>query len=344
VKISRLAVAAALLTLAGACAPPPAARPTYAVTDRGADTDGDGAADKDDACPADPEDGLLPKANDGCPAADPDQDGVIAGDDQCPDAKEDQQAPSPADGCPLGDADKDGVADALDQCKDKAEDNEAPSPSDGCPAPDADGDLIVDAKDKCPAEPETINEYRDADGCPDQEPTTVVWDDESSAIFIPVAKRFHFGSDSSDLGPEGDATIAEIAKLLEEHPEIQRIEIEGHASTKGNESYNVALTERRAHVVGLALKNKKVDEKRLVPIGYGEHCPAVQTANEVDEPKNRRVLVKTVLVSGTWRDTPRGCWKAQTKGINPTKRKPGVAVPPKPQPLPPDPLPPSLPA
>lgn len=339
-KIGRIATT--LLLIAAGCAPAPVARPTYAVTDRGADQDADGAADKDDACPADPEDGLLPKANDGCPAADPDQDGVLAGDDQCPDAKEDKQAPAPADGCPMGDADKDGVADLLDQCKDKAEDNEAPSPSDGCPAPDQDGDLIADARDKCPAQPETVNEFRDADGCPDEAPSSVVWDDESSAIYIPPARRFQFGSDSSDLTPADEATIAEIAQLLAAHPEIQRVEIEGHASTKGNDAYNVALTERRAHVVGLALKNRKVDDQRLVPIGYGEHCPAVQTADEVDEPKNRRVLVKTVLVGGAWRDTPRGCWKAQTKGINPTKRKPGVLVPPKPQ-REPDP-PPSLPA
>ena len=114
---------------------------------------------------------------------------------------------------------------------------------------------------------------------------------------------------------------------MSDHPEIQRMEIEGHASTKGPEDYNVSLTERRAHAVGRALVQKGVAATRLVPIGYGEYCPAVPTAGEVDEPRNRRVLLKTVLVSGVWRDIPRGCWKAQARGINPTQRKPGVGNP-----------------
>lgn len=313
------------------------ARPTYAVSDRGADTDGDGAADIDDACPKDAEDGLPPKANDGCPASDWDHDGILLADDQCPNAKEDGAAPSPKDGCPMNDADGDGVADSLDKCSDKAEDNIDPEPNDGCPAPDSDGDLIVDSRDKCPNEPETVNEYRDSDGCPDQEPTEVTWDDSSSAIYVPASKRVQFASDSADLPAGADATIAALAGIMKERPEIQRLEIEGHASTKGDTGYNTQLTERRAHTVGRALVSAGVDAKRLVPVGYGEYCPAVQTPDDVDEPKNRRVLLKTVQVSGVWRDVPRGCWKAQAAGVDPTKRKAGVAAataqPPPPRPI-----------
>ncbi len=316
-------VLALLLCACGDSAP----RPTYGVADRGADTDQDGAADVDDACPADPEDGLPPKANDGCPASDPDQDGVLLADDKCPDAKEDGAPPSPQDGCPVADTDKDGVADAMDKCPEKAEDNEAPAPGDGCPAPDTDGDGIADGRDKCPSEAETVNEFRDADGCPDQEPQSVVWDDESSAIFIPTAKRFQFDHDKADMPAGSEATVAEIAKVMADHPEIQRVEIEGHASTKGPAPYNTSLTDRRAYSVGKALQAKGVSANRLVAIGYGEYCPAVPTADEVDEPKNRRVLIKTVLVSGVWREVPRGCWKAQAAGINPTKRKPGLPAP-----------------
>lgn len=313
----------ALLLIAAACNPA-IPRPTYSVSDRGVDTDQDGAADVDDACPNAPEDGLPPKANDGCPADDADQDGITLADDKCPDAKEDGELPNPTDGCPMTDTDKDGVADSRDRCPDKAEDNELPDPNDGCPAPDRDGDLIVDSRDKCPTEPETVNEFRDQDGCPDQEPLEVVWDDESSAIFIPSAKRFQFEHDKADLSPGADGTIAEVAKVMAEHPEIQRVEIEGHASTKGADAYNTQLTEERAQTVGRALVAKGVASSRLVPIGYGEHCPAVATADDVDEPKNRRVMIKTVLVNQVWREIPRGCWKAQAAGIDPTKRKPGV--------------------
>lgn len=315
-----------LLGLAGvACSGPPPT-PVYAEVSRGADQDGDGAADIDDACPADPEDGLLPKANDGCPATDPDHDGVLLADDRCPDAKEDGQAPMPADGCPMADADGDGVADAKDKCPSRLEDNQDPDPGDGCPSPDNDADGIADVVDKCPAQAETVNGYRDSDGCPDTPPAEVAFDPDASEIYVPETKKIEFDSDSADLTTPAQATITEVAKALKEHPEIGRVEIEGHASSKGDLQYNVGLTERRAQAVGRALVKAGVDPARLVPVGYGEFCPAMDRGDDVDEPKNRRVLLKAVLVRGVWQTVPRGCWRAQTAGINPTKRKPGVAA------------------
>lgn len=322
---ARLAALLGLWLAAAACGPA-APTPHYAEANRGADQDGDGAADIDDGCPADPEDGLLPKANDGCPATDPDNDGVLLADDRCPDAKEDGLDPSPADGCPMADADKDGVADAKDRCPDKLEDNQAPDPSDGCPAPDRDADGIADSADKCPAEPETINGYRDADGCPDSPPTTVAFDPDSSEIFVPEGKRIEFDSDSADLTPAAQVTVVDVAKVIAAHAEIDRVEIEGHASSKGDPAYNLGLTERRSQAVGRALVKAGVAATRLVPIGYGEYCPAVDRGDDVDEARNRRVAMKAVQIHGVWQSVPRGCWRAQTMGINPTKRRPGVAA------------------
>ncbi|WP_437989495.1 OmpA family protein [Sorangium sp. So ce145] len=315
-----------LLGLAGAACSGPPPTPVYAEVSRGADQDGDGAADIDDACPAAPEDGLLPKANDGCPAPDPDHDGVLLADDGCPDAKEDGQEPEPADGCPMADADGDGVADAKDKCPSRLEDNQDPDPGDGCPSPDNDADGIADVADRCPAQAETVNGYRDSDGCPDTPPVEVAFDADASEIYVPETKKIEFETDSADLTTPVQATITEVAKVLKDHPEIGRLEIEGHASSKGGLQYNVDLTERRAQAVGRALVKAGVEPTRLVPVGYGELCPAMDRGDDVDEPKNRRVLLKAVLVRGVWQTVPRGCWRAQTAGINPTKRKPGVAV------------------
>jgi outer membrane protein OmpA-like peptidoglycan-associated protein len=312
----------ALSAFAACSGAPPT--PIYAEVSRGADQDGDGAADIDDACPADPEDGLSPKANDGCPATDPDHDGVLLAEDRCPDAKEDGLEPQSADGCPVNDADGDGVADAKDRCPARLEDNQDPDPGDGCPSPDGDADGIVDVRDRCPAQAETSNGYRDADGCPDSAPGEVAFDPDASEIYVPEARKIEFDSDSADLTAPTQATITEIAKALKAHPEIGRVEIEGHASSKGDVQYNIGLTERRAHAVGRALVKAGVEPTRLVPIGYGELCPAMERGDDVDEPKNRRVLLKAVLVKGVWQTAPRGCWRAQTAGINPTKRKPGV--------------------
>ncbi len=309
------------LVVSGCKAPP---RPHYSVADRGGDRDGDGAADIDDSCPDDPEDGLPPKANDGCPAGDWDNDGIARSEDKCPNAKEDRKPPDPTDGCPSSDDDGDGVADALDTCPNELEDNLPPNPSDGCRAPDRDSDGIADAIDACRDQAETYNGYRDDDGCPDTPPRSraVAYDPESSIVYVPESKKIEFDTDSDRIRDDAIPTIQDVARVLREHPEITRVEIEGHASAKGTDEHNLDLTDRRAIAVARTLESLGIEAARLVPVGYGEFCPAIDTAPEVDEPKNRRVVLKAVVVHGIWRDVPRGCWRALTKGIDPTKSRP----------------------
>lgn len=332
----------ALPVMAAACGGGANHSPVYQdpFAQRGGDRDSDGFSDMDDQCPNDAEDGILPKANDGCPATDPDNDGIMLADDRCPDAKEDGAPPNPTDGCPSDDLDKDGVANAKDKCPNEAEDNLPPDPNDGCRSPDKDGDGIADVNDKCPAEKETNNGYQDNDGCPDKSPSEVAYDDAAHEIVIPETRKIDFKLDSAEIQPEARGTITEIAKILKQYPQIQRLEIEGHASSKGDTYYNVQLTEKRARAVAKALMDEGVQESRLVPIGYGEYCPALDRGDEVDDPVNRRVLLKAVQVSNVWQDVPRGCWRAKAAGIDPTKRKPGLSQPgPAPNPGNPNPNP-----
>jgi len=321
----------------GACSGGPPV-PVYQVADRGGDRDQDGAADVDDACADDPEDGLPPKANDGCPADDPDRDGISRLSDRCPNAKEDGAPPNPRDGCPStnDDADGDGVADTGDQCPNAKEDNLDPKPSDGCPAADSDGDGIADVRDQCPAQAEVINGYRDDDGCPDDGGGgEVVFDDTSHEIYFPDDQQIQFEQNEADITPDGMKVVEKVAAIMKKHPEIQRAEIEGHASTVGDASYNRILTERRAVAVAQALVSLGVARQRLVAVGYGEFCPVVDSGDEQPEPKNRRVAIKAVVVNGIWQNVQRGCWRAKAAGIDPTQRQPGVFVTPQPSPTPP---------
>lgn len=292
--------------------------------DRGVDEDGDSVPDSEDACPGELEDGLGSRPNDGCAAPDPDRDGILAGQDKCPDSKEDRLFPRQADGCPVADADHDGVGNTEDRCLDLAEDNQDPDPNDGCPAPDADADGVVDVNDKCPNEPETINGYRDADGCPDTSPAAVAYDPESFEIVVPEAKRTSLFADLSTLSPEAQATLAEVAKVMAATPQIERLEIEAHTATRGDAAYNLQLTNRRADAIAHYLIRLGVAPHRLVPVGYGEQCPAVNRGDDVEEPRNRRVAFKAALVGGLWQSIPRGCWHAQTIGIDPTRVKPEI--------------------
>jgi outer membrane protein OmpA-like peptidoglycan-associated protein len=295
--------------------------PRYAEADRGGDRDEDGAPDLDDACPDDAEDGLAPKANDGCPDSDTDEDGISLADDRCPDAKEDGEAPAPSDGCPAKDSDGDGVSDGKDECADQAEDNVAPKKSDGCPALDQDKDGIADLRDRCPTDPESVNGFRDVDGCPDSAPAgDVAYDVESQEIWVAESKKLRFAPGTAELAPESRTTLVEVAKVLKEHPEIFRLEIEAHSNSQGDEKLNVDMTQRRANAVVQDLVSNGIAQARLVPIGYGEYCPVADKGDEVAEPKNERVAMKAVFVKGVWQTIPRGCWRAKAKGVDPTKR------------------------
>jgi outer membrane protein OmpA-like peptidoglycan-associated protein len=119
------------------------------------DSDTDGVADKQDACPRTPLGATVDTR--GCPG-DGDQDGVLNGLDKCPGTPAGAKIDDA--GCPL-DADRDGVADGLDQCPDTPAG--ATVNTVGCPL-DADRDAVFDGLDQCPDTP--AGATVDANGCP----------------------------------------------------------------------------------------------------------------------------------------------------------------------------------
>ena len=127
------------------------------------DTDKDGIRDSADKCVNEPEDKDGFEDEDGCPDLDHDKDGLNNDVDTCPDAAEDKDGFEDGDGCPDTDNDKDGVADAADKCPDVAEDKDGFADDDGCPDLDNDNDGVADATDRCPIEA-GVKENR---GCPD---------------------------------------------------------------------------------------------------------------------------------------------------------------------------------
>jgi OOP family OmpA-OmpF porin len=133
----------------------------------GRDGDGDGILDRDDRCPAEPEDRDGFEDEDGCPDNDNDRDGVPDAADRCRDAPEDKDGFKDDDGCPDPDDDEDGVLDGDDRCRNDPEDKDGFQDDDGCPDPDNDGDGVLDKDDICPNGPEDKDGFKDEDGCPD---------------------------------------------------------------------------------------------------------------------------------------------------------------------------------
>lgn len=254
------------------------------------DKDGDGVPDADDQCPDEaPPAGQEDPNKPGCALPpDGDGDGVPDADDQCPDQafKAGEEDPQKR-GCPKPpDRDGDGVLDADDQCPDIAAppDNADPKRP-GCPKPaDTDGDGIVDPEDACPAESGPANTDATKNGCP-----TAV---RVTAESIDILQKVEFDFGTANIKPVSDDLLKQVAQVLREHPEILKLEVQGHTDSRGPGRINTKLSQDRADAVRKALVERKVEEGRLDAKGFGEDKPIADNNTDEGRAKNRRVEFK----------------------------------------------------
>ncbi|MBS1119989.1 MAG: OmpA/MotB domain protein [Deltaproteobacteria bacterium] len=283
------------------------------------DRDGDGYKDDVDSCPDEPEDFDGFEDEDGCPEPDNDHDGILDDDDKCPNVPEDKDGFQDEDGCPEGDKndrDGDGILDNVDKCPDDPEDFDQFQDEDGCPDPDNDQDGILDVDDLCPNDPEDKDGFEDEDGCPDldndkdrildkddkcpNEPETYNGTDDEDGCpdrgrvvvtdtAIEILDMVYFEYNKAIIKPQSYPILDAVAATMQGNPSIQLIEVQGHTDERGDDAYNLDLSDKRAHSVEKYLADKGVDSKRLSAQGYGETQPVDQRHGEAAWAKNRRV-------------------------------------------------------
>jgi outer membrane protein OmpA-like peptidoglycan-associated protein len=276
------------------------------------DNDNDGIPDKDDRCPNVPEDRDGHEDQDGCPESengDRDGDGIPDNVDKCPDEPEDRDGFQDQDGCPDPDNDNDGIPDKVDQCPNDPEDKDGFQDQDGCPDPDNDHDGIPDVNDKCPNEPETYNGFEDEDGCPDK--GSVIIQDNN----IVILDKIQFAYNSAEILPSSNKILDAVATTLAHHPEFALLEVAGHADERGNDNYNLHLTQDRVNSVVRALVSRGIESSRLRSKGYGEYCPIDPGHNEAAWEQNRRVEFKILKTQDGPTGVDVGCANAVEHGV-----------------------------
>lgn len=235
------------------------------------DNDEDGIADSDDQCPND----AGPQDNKGCPDQDRDGDGIADRLDACPDQPEDKDEFEDDNGCPDSDNDQDGLPDDMDRCPN----DPGPTENAGCPDLDRDGDTVVDRVDNCPDEPGSP----DFNGC--KEPQMV----RLTADRIEILEKVFFDSGLATIQERSYGLLDSVASVLNAHPEIARIRVEGHTDDRGSAGYNKDLSQRRAEAVRQYLLGREVATERLEAVGYGEERPVASNATSRGRATNRRV-------------------------------------------------------
>jgi outer membrane protein OmpA-like peptidoglycan-associated protein len=173
------------------------------------------------------------------------------------------------------DGDGDGLEDRADRCPSE------PGPADnrGCPLPDSDDDGLLDRDDECPHEPGPADDH----GCP---PLTV---SRLRGGKIVILEPIHFETAKAIIKPESFGTLDAVATTMRQNPQLLIVEIQGHADERGDDGYNLRLTEERAAAVRAYLVEHGVSPERLVSHGYGETRPVCPQHDEDCWSRNRRV-------------------------------------------------------
>lgn len=107
---------------------------------------------------------------------------------------------------------------------------------------------------------------------------------------IVINEKIQFLVNSDKILDVSHSLLDEVAKVIKDHPQIKKIEIEGHASAEGTDAKNQKLSDRRAKAVMKYLTSKGgIDKGILSAKGYGETRPIADNETEDGREKNRRV-------------------------------------------------------
>jgi outer membrane protein OmpA-like peptidoglycan-associated protein len=106
---------------------------------------------------------------------------------------------------------------------------------------------------------------------------------------IKIEQQINFGSNSATIKADSTPLMTQIADAFLRYPEIRRVEIQGHTDSRGNDAYNLDLSQRRAEAVRQWLINAGVAAERMVAKGYGETVPLASNKTKDGRARNRRV-------------------------------------------------------
>lgn len=102
-----------------------------------------------------------------------------------------------------------------------------------------------------------------------------------------VLKGVNFDFDRSTLTADAKTILDGVADDLNAYPDL-KIALGGHTDSKGSDSYNQGLSERRAHAVRKYLEQKGIAASRMTSAGYGESQPIADNATDAGRALNRR--------------------------------------------------------
>ena len=111
---------------------------------------------------------------------------------------------------------------------------------------------------------------------------------------IELSETVQFETDSAVLLDRSRALLDEVVQALTDHPEVTKVEIDGHTDSVASKTHNMKLSQERVASVKAYLIGKGIDARRLTTKGFGETKPVASNKTEEGRAKNRRVEFRIV--------------------------------------------------
>jgi peptidoglycan-associated lipoprotein len=112
-----------------------------------------------------------------------------------------------------------------------------------------------------------------------------------------VLENIYYDYDKSDIRPDAQPTLNRLAEILNRNPQI-KIQLSSHTDCRGNDDYNLKLSQRRADAAVAYLISQSIAPERLTAKGYGESAPAdpceCKKCTEDQYQANRRTTFKVL--------------------------------------------------
>jgi outer membrane protein OmpA-like peptidoglycan-associated protein len=143
---------------------------------------------------------------------------------------------------------------------------------------DDDRDGVLNSRDKCPGTP--AGAKVDSNGC------------ECGDI---VLRGVTFVTGSAEITPQGQLLLDSVATGLGSRAGA-KIEVRGHTDDVGSDTFNLALSQRRADSVKAYLTGKGVPADNLSSIGLGEMQHIAPNDSAEGREQNRRVTLQVLSV------------------------------------------------
>ena len=114
---------------------------------------------------------------------------------------------------------------------------------------------------------------------------------EPRGLVITLSGSVLFASAKSDLLPDAQAKLSDVANVLAKESPDSKIVVEGHTDSQGGASFNQELSQRRAESVRAYLVSHGVASDRVTAQGFGPGRPIADNASAEGRANNRRVEI-----------------------------------------------------